>query len=297
MLLQVKHSGQLCNRLFSLLPTISYAIHNRVKLYVLFEKKEYLDYFPNIYKNPYVKFIFQKDVDNLSSLEKYTMWISKKPKKNLGAKFERALLRMADKQKNNVEGDLRDWQKKNSISFVDGWEHRLDCSYIKEERDILMYLFQPLPEITKTVDAFFDNYNGVTVGVHVRRGDYKNHRGGIWYYDDDVYLKAIKKIKVELGANVRFLICSNEPFSMRNDVAEMFKLEPLYSTDCMTDLYGLSKCDYIIGAPSTFSQWASFIGNIPTKPILEKNADIHLSDFLPIVSLDTFADGSYYYGR
>jgi hypothetical protein len=29
------------------------------------------------------------------------------------------------------------------------------------------------------------------------------------------------------------------------------------------DLYALASCDYIIGPPSTFSQWASFYGNVP----------------------------------
>lgn len=88
---------------------MAYAIHNKKKLYVLFENQSYLDYFPNIRSCPYVRFFFDKDANGLTNLYKATMWISDNPKKNLGAKFERALLKMADKQRFNVEGELRDW--------------------------------------------------------------------------------------------------------------------------------------------------------------------------------------------
>jgi hypothetical protein len=29
------------------------------------------------------------------------------------------------------------------------------------------------------------------------------------------------------------------------------------------DLYALARCDYIMGPPSTYTQWASFYGNQP----------------------------------
>jgi hypothetical protein len=29
------------------------------------------------------------------------------------------------------------------------------------------------------------------------------------------------------------------------------------------DLYALARCDYIMGPPSTYTQWASFYGNRP----------------------------------
>jgi hypothetical protein len=31
----------------------------------------------------------------------------------------------------------------------------------------------------------------------------------------------------------------------------------------VNDLWTLSKCDFVFGPPSTFSQWASFYGKVP----------------------------------
>jgi hypothetical protein len=287
MLLQVKHRDQLCNRLFALLPAMAYAVHNKVKLYVFFEEKQYLDYFPDVHKNHWVKFLLGKDDRN--------------SKKKIRAKLERALLRMADKSQNAVNGDLREKMRLGGLHFIDGWEHRSDLSFIEEERETLLDLFKPRQDIMNHVDECFGDYDGVTVGVHVRRGDYKKHRGGIWYFDDGTYLDIIQDIKNQLMqkgvGNVRFLICSNEPFALRNEVAEMFQIAPLFPTDCMSDLYGLSKCDYIIGPPSTFSQWASFTGNKPLNVIFKKGDEVRLEAFSPIVRLDRFANNTGYYDK
>lgn len=301
MLLQIKHNGQLCNRLFSLLPTMAYAIHNKKKLFVLLQDRKYLDYFPNIYNNHWVRFLLSKDADDHTKLYRMTRWISKNPKKNIGAKIERVLLRMADKPKYAVNGDLTETKRLKGICCIDGWEHRSDLSFINEERAKLLDLFMPREDIISHVDEYFSNYDGVTVGVHIRRGDYKEHLDGRYFFDDETYLSVIQDIKnqiIKKGINnVRFLICSNEPFIMRNDVANMFQIEPLFSSDCMTDLYGLSRCDYIIGPPSTFSQWASFMGNTPLNVFFKKGDVVKLSEFSPIVSLDRFANNTGYYDR
>ena len=88
MLFQIKHNGQLCNRLFSLIPTMAYAIHNNVKLYVLLQDRKYLDYFPNIYNNRWVRFLFSKDDNDHSKLYRMTKWISNNPKKNIDMWFD-----------------------------------------------------------------------------------------------------------------------------------------------------------------------------------------------------------------
>lgn len=301
MLFQINHGVQLCNRLFSLTPTMAYAIHEKIKLLVLFEEKQYLDYFPNINKSPWVKFYLTKDVNNRSSIERMTMWLSANPKKNVGAKVERALLRLLKTPKYVIKGDLRGKGRMKGLFGIDGWEHRYDLSYASEERAALLDLLMPREDIKSHVNKYFENYSGITVGVHVRRGDYKEHQGGRWYYNDETYLKAIRDIKDQLiqkgESRVRFLICSNEPFDLRNDDAELFQMEPLFPSDCMTDLYGLSQCDYIIGPPSTFSQWASYTGNRPLNVIYREGEEIKLEDFSPIVRIDTFANGINVYDK
>src|SRR5256885_16731419 len=47
----------------------------------------------------------------------------------------------------------------------------------------------------------------------------------------------------------------------------------------VTDLCALSKCDFIAGPPSTFTQWASFWGDVPLYSIDSPTAPISAEDF------------------
>ena len=71
----------------------------------------------------------------------------------------------------------------------------------------------------------------------------------------------------------------------------MFQIAPLFLSDCMTDLYALSRCDYIIGPPSTFSQWASYYGHVPLRFLRWKGDEISMSEFLPFIYLDRSEKG------
>lgn len=54
----------------------------------------------------------------------------------------------------------------------------------------------------------------------------------------------------------------------------------------------LSQCDYIIGLPSSYSQWASFMGEVPVKFIMSSNDQIYAKDFSIIRSFNTFDNGN-----
>ena len=90
------------------------------------------------------------------------------------------------------------------------------------------------------------------------------------------------------GLEIRFLICSNEPFDTKQTNQNIIRIP---EADGITDLYGLANCDYIVGPPSSYSQWASLYGNVPLCLILYNEQKVSLKDFTPIVRLDTFADG------
>ena len=47
----------------------------------------------------------------------------------------------------------------------------------------------------------------------------------------------------------------------------------------ITDLYALSQCDYLLGPPSTFSQWASFYGNGKLCFVKNRHTVLHMDDF------------------
>jgi hypothetical protein len=46
------------------------------------------------------------------------------------------------------------------------------------------------------------------------------------------------------------------------------------------DLYALAACDRIIGAPSTFTTWASFYGAVPRYTIRDPGASLDSSSFV-----------------
>jgi hypothetical protein len=62
------------------------------------------------------------------------------------------------------------------------------------------------------------------------------------------------------GRKVSFLICSDEPRTEAEFPGLSVGLGP---GSVVGDLYALARCDYIMGPPSTYTQWASFYGNQP----------------------------------
>lgn len=101
-------------------------------------------------------------------------------------------------------------------------------------------------------------YPGHTfIGIHVRRGDYAEWLGGIYFYETATYYKWMLQIAEQVN-NPVFIVCSNEDLHFINEE----RLKIIYSKGSpLEDLFLLSKCRYIIGPPSTFSSWAAFAGD------------------------------------
>ena len=113
----------------------------------------------------------------------------------------------------------------------------------------------------KDLKSCFD----IVVGVHVRRGDYKQYLGGKHFHSWELYRKWICQAKelFELGGKnkVGFFLCSDE-----NPDKSTFDSLPVYflpQNEIMLDLHALSLCDYSIGPPSSFGTWASWHGKVP----------------------------------
>ena len=70
---------------------------------------------------------------------------------------------------------------------------------------------------------------------------------------------------------VVYLVCSNEEVT----TSQFHDLSVKVSGgDPIEDLYALARCDFIIGPPSTFTQWASFYGQKPLYHIYNTNEKI-----------------------
>jgi hypothetical protein len=55
--------------------------------------------------------------------------------------------------------------------------------------------------------------------------------------------------------------------------------------DLIEDMYAFASCDYLIGAPSTFTMWASFYGKVPLNVIRSPDQTQKLTDFVVLETL------------
>lgn len=269
MLLITKHIGQLCNQIWSILPILAYAEHTHSKVCILNARGDYISLFPALRKYKRVWWI------NLCNGEIGKLW--------------RKVTRFAEKHTRPFEGKLNG--SFFGIRQINGWEYSHDESFIKEHKQTLLRLFTPDREVLQKVGDVLNGYDGMTVGVHVRRGDYREWCDGVYCYPDEVWVRIMRDLANEAKTqhqNIRFLICSNEALTIKDSKLTLLQIP---NTDGVIDLYGLAKCDYIIGPPSTYSQWASFYGDVPLCLILQPNQKISFKDFSPIALLDKFKNG------
>ena len=145
-----------------------------------------------------------------------------------------------------------------------GWTFR-DEPHLVEHGDIVRRFFTPHASILDPVRCLAASCRrscDILVGVHIRRGDYRT-KNSRYCFDDAVYRNQMEQAaRLFAGTNRRvgFLVCGNEPVAASDFPGLAVFPGP---GDALGDLYALAQCDFLIGPPSTFSQWASFYGRAP----------------------------------
>ncbi len=272
-------TGQLANRLFAFSHFIANSIEYKYNLYnPAFE--EYREYFlstlSGVGKHPiYLDLRVPVPVPLLQRITRIGSKLLPR------SKFHRFLSCSGF----NNHFDLNDVvfvaDAQTKLVIVEGWKLRDEFNFQKHANAIRTF-FIPTSGIRKNVKNLVKRCreNGdILVGVHIRKGDYKEWRGGIYYYDNKTYMEKmleLERIFKDEGKSVTFLICSNEPVS--KDDFQNLSINT-GSVPLVEDLYALSECDYIIGPPSTFSMWASFYGEVPLLHIKSSEQNIALHDF------------------
>ena len=148
--------------------------------------------------------------------------------------------------------------------LVKGWPVRYPELYLKY-LDEIRELFAFDPVIHKVVDKKLSSYQqSIKLGVHIRRGDYKTFFNGRYFYTDEQYLAVIKKfirIQKEKDPSKRIdvFICGNDPKLNKSFYIGALGAEYVHFPQGtgVEDMYMLSQCDYIVGAPSSYSLIAS----------------------------------------
>jgi hypothetical protein len=136
----------------------------------------------------------------------------------------------------------------------------------------------------------------MVVGIHIRRGDYAFWHNGRFFYELETYHQFMLQIQqLYDDKKVSFFISSNEDFSLDIfDSCDCYRFEKEPS-GAILDLYTLSLCDLLIGPFSTFSRWASFIGEKPLCFIESKEQQITKDSFSKIVDFFHFENGKEIY--
>jgi hypothetical protein len=122
----------------------------------------------------------------------------------------------------------------------------------------------------------------LNVGVHYRRGDYRDYRAGVYFLSDSDYLSAMKLVadKFSKNSEIHFNIIGNEKCPRFDDIENTTISLSTNPGFFMDDFNSLGQNSLIIGPPSTFSGMAAFIYN---KPIWHFSAgdDIEIKKWLP----------------
>lgn len=154
--------GQMCNRFWSYIDSVGWAIENNAKVQVLFWDNS-LKHYDKLRDNKYIKFPFYSQFlfkifgENryLNFLKhvftnKYARYIYRK----FGSKF---------------------------VNAVRSYERHNNHDYYPKHLSLIRDLFKPSKAIQDKVEAYFAILRSSgfkVVGMHVRRGDYEKWRGG-----------------------------------------------------------------------------------------------------------------------
>lgn len=141
------------------------------------------------------------------------------------------------------------------------WYYR-DPAALLRQRENICRLLTPKKEYTIAPKSFAGKLRLSAckiVGVHIRRGDYREFQNGRYFFSNEEYSRFIKQTSDTLAKECKFVIVSDEPLD-----------EPFFSNigvhifrgkDFREDLVMLSLCDYILGPWSSFSWWAAYYGH------------------------------------
>lgn len=172
---------------------------------------------------------------------------------------------------------------KRKVLFVEGWyfrNHDLVKKYqvfFSKKYSLKYQFYKDNPLYNKILSLNKEQFT--IIGVHIRRGDYKTFKSGIYCYDDEVFLNYMNDLRLlvneSLGKEVKFVIFSNDHHSF-NDNEEIL----VSKNEWYIDHHLMSLCDYLIGPPSSFTLWASYVGNVPFYHVKQKNENIKFEDFL-----------------
>ena len=268
MIFIVGRYNELCNRLFTFANIIAFAKEHNHRVVNIAFGEEYRKWFRGTEKDALCRFpsvetstvtwrktipyVFRLAILMMKFFHKYKIF----PSIRIGGQ---GAFSFNDPELLNIVAKIH----LSKISFFDGL-YFIDRENFIKHADFIRDFFKPVREIECKVEAFISdmrNNHDIIIGVHIRHGDYEQFCNGLFYYTAEEYCSVMEQIlEFFPEKKVAFLLCSNA-----HQDSSVFKNLPFYMGPghYVEDLYALASCDYIIGPPSTFTQWASFYGHVP----------------------------------
>ena len=264
--------GQTCNRLWTYVASVAQCVAERKRMTILFFDWTIED-FPNLLHAPFIY---------------YPLWHKWYLERGNGWNNYKGLTW-------KVTHDMT-WDKIfRFLGFTKGCTTRTDTRYLQQTLPELKKIFRPKDEIMQKAEGMITQLKQVSdivVGVHIRRGDYATWNDGRFFYELEDYHQFMLNVKkLYKDRNVSFFISSNEDFPL--DIfngchCSRFGQEP---SGAILDLYTLSLCDRIIGPFSSYSRWASFIGEVPLCFLETREQQFTEDSFSKIIDFFHFENG------
>ncbi len=135
--------------------------------------------------------------------------------------------------------------------------------YFEHERELILDLFGPTPEIIKYIrQKYGELLKRQTVALHVRRNDYLQFSHIHPPLQVEYFVKALK----EIGSYEKLLVFSDDiQWCRKNISGDVFFVE---GEEDYIDLYLMSMCNHNIISNSTFSWWGAWLNEHDGKKIV-----------------------------
>ena len=156
---------------------------------------------------------------------------------------------------------------------VSGWNVRFYDLFLKYRKEICE-LFTLDEQYTAPVKEKMaspsvmssEAETSLTLGVHIRRGDYAQWQNGQYYFDDAVYAAHINRFaELHPDQTIHVFLSTNDSQVSAEAYQQACPKVVIhhFKGSAPEDLFMLSECDYLIGPPSTFSLVAAMYRDIP----------------------------------
>lgn len=172
---------------------------------------------------------------------------------------------------------------KRRLIIAQGWYARWYDLFLKYKSEIIsLFQFDDIVKVAPNQLLAAVPSDHIRLGLHIRRGDYKTWKNGRFFYSDEQYITQIQHFQaLHPNQSLHVFLCGNDPdldeSSFRRALPDI-KIT-FAKGNPAEDLYLLSQCHWLMGAPSTFTLVASMYHDVPLYWIKEAEKNFTLDDF------------------